>query len=235
MFSIRKAVLFATVAVLSSTAAFSSTTSFVTYDATAPTGFGQPATTADDRVKYQVTFGSDSTYIFGTITALPAGFGNDKWDTGFTFANLYLGTGATYNQGSDFGIEVTNNRAFIPGGNGYTALSSPNYSSSTALGSSYAQGGGGTSISFQLSWAYLMTDPDNMGFSKVSVTNPNVMFRGSQSYSYSFAYGSGFGPDRFGVETKSFSTATPEPATWGLFAGGLTILAAIRRRTQKAK
>jgi len=215
---------------------FASKTSFVTYDPNAPTSnFQGPPTTFDDRVKYQVTFGSNSTYIFGTVTALPAGQGNDQWDAGYSFANLYFGTGATYNQGSDFGIEVTNNRAFIPGGNCCTALSSPNYSSSTTLGSNYAQGGVGTSISFQLSWAYLMTDPDNMGFSKVSVTNPNVMFRGSQSYSYSFAYGSGFGLDRFGVETKSFSTATPEPATWGLFAGGLTILAAIRRRTQKAK
>lgn len=231
MFSIRKAVLFATVAVLSSTAAFSSTTSFVTYDANAPTGFGQPATTADDRVKYQVTFGSDSTYIFGTITALPAGFGNDKWDTGFTFANLYLGTGATYNQGSDFGIEVTNNRAFIPGGSGYTSLASPSYSATTTLGSNYGSGGTGTSISFQLSWAYLMTDPDGMGFGKVSAANPTVMLRGSQSLSYTFVYGAELGNNRFGTET--FSTSTPEPATWGLLAGGLTVLAAIQRRTQK--
>jgi hypothetical protein len=197
---------------------------YVGYDASSPTGnFGSPSAT-NNSIGYTISFGSDSSGIHGTFTTdFPlAGLS----PTG-PFANLYFGTGATYNLGSTLGIEVTNHRAFKPGGTCCFELNGTGftYSDTAATGST------GEMISFFLPWTYLTTDPDGVGFDKLTATDPNVELRLSQTYSYSVAGGSAnFGPNRFGVVTDDALTATPEPAMWPVLGLGLAAVAMFHKR-----
>ena len=213
---------------------YASTTTIINYDPNAPeSNFSAPNPT-DDNVKYSITFGSNATSIYGTITAIPAGQGNDNYNAGLAFSNLYFGTGSTYNMGVDFGIEIENDRAFIPGGAvGPMDLTTYGFTFSVVPGTNYP-GGTPTVVNFSLPFSYLMTDPDNLGFNKLSAANPNIELRDSQSLSYTYVGGASFGPTRFGVESLPASNATPEPATWASMAGaGIATLIA-RRKFKKA-
>lgn len=217
--------------VAASTLAQAETQTIVNYNPQAPiSNFNAPFPT-NNQVQYTITFGSDSTSIFGTIQADPAGKGNDSYTGGLNFANLYFGTGSSY-MGADFGIEVENNLAFIPGGaKGPADLNTYGFTTTTTAGTDYDHGGLPTIITFSLPWSYLMTDPDNLGFSKVTSANPYAELRDSQSLSYTYVGGSTFGDTRFGLETYSPSDV-PEPATWASLLGGGAMLAgfAIRKR-----
>lgn len=211
-----------------------STTTVVNYDPNAPeSNFSAPNAT-NDNVKYSITFGSNATSIFGTITAIPAGQGNDKYNAGLAFSNLYFGTGSSYNTGVDFGLEILNNRAFIPGGaEGPQDLTSYGFTSSLVPGTNYP-GGTPAVINFSLPFSYLMNDPENLGFNKLSAANPFIELRDSQSLSYTYVGGASFGTTRFGVEALPAANATPEPATWASMVGAGIAILVIRRKFKKA-
>jgi hypothetical protein len=211
-----------------------STLTVVNYDPNAPEGNFSAPNATNDNVKYSITFGSNSTSIFGTISAMPAGQGNDNYNAGLAFANLYFGTGSSYNTGVDFGIEIENNRAFIPGGaDGPQDLTAYGFTYSLVPGTGYP-GGGPTVINFSLPFSYLMNDPESLGFNKLSAANPFIELRDSQSLSYTYVGGASFGTTRFGAEALPAANATPEPATWASMAGAGIAIVVARRKLKKA-
>lgn len=201
----------------------------VTYaPGTTESNFGSP-TPFDDKVTYDIYTRSDSSYVYFLLQTMPSGV--DEYDAGLNFANVYFGTGASANTGSDLGIEVTNDRAFVPGVAGYYPLSPSDFVFAGTSGTYNGTPGSGpgNTIEFALSWNYLMTDPQGLGFDKISAANPQITLRLSQSFSYSVGGGATYGPTRLGTDLYS-SSEVPEPASFGLIATvGLT-LGLIRRR-----
>jgi hypothetical protein len=208
-------------------AAFADINTYVPYDPSAPiSNFSGPVASTNG-VAYNITFGSDGTTIYGTLTPDPSSPGPNAGE----FANLYFGTGADYNTGAVFGIEVTNNRAFIPGVPGFQDL--------TGTGYTYSVNNTTGAISFSLPFSYLFDPSHENAGGAVSAANPNVMLRDTQSFGYAYVggpsdFGAGAG-ERFG--TVTYSAVTPEPSVWGLralLAVGLVSLTVVLRRRHSA-
>lgn len=187
--------------------------SYVAYNSAAPEhNFGAP-TDETRGVPYTAYITSDATYLYALVEA-------DSSAVGSMWANLYFDLNPS--TGSDFGIEVTNNRAFVPSGvpAGYFSLVGTGFSWAT---------NGTTTIEMRLPWTYLMTDPGGMGFPLISGSNPTVQLRLSQSFGYSVAGGPDYGADRLG---ETSLTAVPEPGTLLMVSSALALLGVgVRRRS----
>ncbi|MDV6321178.1 hypothetical protein, partial [Chromohalobacter sp. HP20-39] len=84
----------------------------VTHNAAAPNGnFGKPGN-INDGASYKVGVRADAGYVYVGLEVT----GDASYSAG-NFANLYFSTNP--GSGSNLGIEVTNNRYFIPGSASY--------------------------------------------------------------------------------------------------------------------
>lgn len=187
----------------------------VEYDPNAPqSNFGTPGTT-NHTVAYDIYMRGDADYLY-VLLATDESRGGSA-DSAFLFGNLYFdANGSDASNGSTFGIEINNDRAFVPGVSGYYDLTSQNFAYSAVNDAGYK------GIEMALGWDYLMTDPQGMGFATAGVGD-TVRLRLSQSFGYSVAGGSAYGDYRLGE-----ATAVPEPAS--LVFGIVGIAAWLRKR-----
>ncbi len=193
------------------------TPTHVTHDDFAPTGnFGAPGPTTAGS-DYDIYLRGDSQYLYGLVTVT----GTPEANAG-AFANLYFDLDPQNANGSDWGMEVTNHQAFVPGQPGYYGLGSNLVEDHST----------GTSVEFGLKWSYLMDggNPDVTFYGAGPVLpGGKVVLRLSQSFGYSVAGGASYGPDRLGA---AFAPV-PEPATMSMLAAGGLLFLGKRRKGAK--
>lgn len=174
-----------------------------------------------ENVGYTVYYTSDATNIY--VALLSSGS-----TSGLNFANLYFDTNPS--TGSDIGFEVTNNRAFVPGVPGFSALSI------TDVGGAFATGmiGPDSVIEFMLPWTVFTTDAFGLNQPLVAPGGA-LQLRTSQSFNYSAVTGDGLQGDttlRFG-SVLAPAADVPEPATWAMFISGFGLIGAAMRRNRR--
>lgn len=186
-------------------------------DSAAESNFSTPGTT-NKGADYDIYLRTDGTYLYGLLTVT----GNAASAPGI-FANLYFDLNPSAGDGSDWGMEVTNNRAFVPGVAGFYDLSSAlTYATST------------TGVEFALKWSYLMdgANPDIAYYGAGPVApGGNVALRLSQSFGYSVVGGNNYGVNMLGTVTAPAATAVPGPSA--VLAFGLGLVRSRRRRASK--
>ena len=166
---------------------FGAPSATVAYDPNAPyNNFGTP-TQYTNAAAYNIYTRSDASYMYVMVSETGAGAPAISH-----FANLYFGTGSSATSTSDVGFEVTNSDVFVPGG----AAPVPTPS---ATGIEFAVLNGSTSVEFAVPFSYFETDPQAIGFDKVTSANPDIILRLSQSFGYSVAGGDSYGTDRLGL------------------------------------
>jgi hypothetical protein len=202
-------------------AAYGSPSATVAYNPAAPNGnFAAPTNEAAD-VGYSIYTASDANYWYGFFQADPAGGGAKV----ATFANLYFDLDPANGNGSDLGFELspTTQDVFIPGISGSNTLTSDILTASSPDGDSFEVG---------IPISYFTTPfgslPYYSGQQFVSADSPDLVLRLSQTFGYSVAGGSSYGPDRLGLQALQVSV--PEPVTLSIFGVGLVGAAALRRR-----
>jgi hypothetical protein len=193
----------------------------VGYDAGAPMGnFGSP-TAFNNNVAYTTSVSADSTYAYFSFMARPDLGGSLG---GLDFVNMYIST--DFPEGSTIGVEVENNRAFVPGVNGYYDISGDGF-----VVTHNAPGEWNVAIP----WTFFENDPQNMGFTKVTAANDEVRLNLCQAFGYSVAGGqASYGDERLGIAEMP-AAPVPEPTTF--IAGGLLLLpfgAGFLRKMRKA-
>jgi hypothetical protein len=169
--------------------------------------------------EYDIYVRGDADYYYALVLAAgpsPGVFG----------ANLYFDLNPSAADGSDFGMEVTNNRAFIPGVPGYTDLTGY---------LTFATNPNPAGIELSLPWSFFLTDPRGMQYP--TLPDSKITMRISQTFSYAVVGGSTFGTDRLGSVTYN-AEVVPEPATTGLMglclAGLIGVNSTLRGRISRA-
>ena len=184
----------------------------VTHSDVGPYGqLGTSSFPTTDGASYDVYVRGDANYFYGLFTA------TDNFDTSpGSFANVYLDLNPPVGDGADLGIEVTNQRSFVAGGNG----------TYYALGSNLSQATTANSVEFAIKWSYLMdsSKPELAGY--VVPAGGQVVLRFAQAFGYAPGGGPTYGDNRLGSAIAP--QAVPEPAS--MAALGLGALGLLRRR-----
>ena len=198
--------------------AYGSAKSSVTYSSTAEeSNFGDPGTSTDAE-SYDIYLASAASNVYGYIKAT----GDGKAVA--SFANLYFDLDPQNGNGSDLGFEITNDRAFVAGGDGTYAPADLQVATNSTDGSiEFAI----PNVDFEEPIAGLSGYP-NASF---PTGGDDVTLRLSQSLGYSVAGGPNYGPDRLGSVTIGGAavSAAPEPSSWALLLAGVGLLGAALR------
>jgi hypothetical protein len=191
----------------------------VLYNPAAPVSNFSTPTNENSEVAYDIYTRGDLNYVYVGLTTA------SNYAGGLNFANLYFDTNNATSAGSDLVFEVLNQRVLDP-----NVLNPFNY---TEAGSDihYALTAGSVSapsvLEFAVPKSFFMTDPLGVGF---PLATTDVQLRLSQSFGYSVAGGTSYGPDRLGV------VAVPEPAT--VILGGISMVVVLGvglvRRTRRS-
>jgi PEP-CTERM motif len=193
----------------------------VTYDPSAlESNFGAPGATTTG-AGYTISTKSDGTYAYVLVAQ------NGTGTSAGSFANLYFGTGSSAANTSDVGFEVTNSNVFYPS----TGVSQ----STVGTGITFASLNGGSEIEFAVPFSYFETDPQGVGFTPTTAANPDIILRLSQSFGYSVAGGTSFGPDRLGLIVDPITAAVPEPSTWAMMILGFFGVGFMTYRRKKSE
>jgi hypothetical protein len=167
-----------------------------------------------DQVAYRTYFRTDATYAYFAVSQSSGDGGS--YNSSVNFANLYFGTSTAIN-GSTIGMEVTNDRFFVPGVPGY-------FNNTVSTGVVWSNSGTGT-IELAIPFSFFTSDPLAMGYAPAT----HVWFRTSQSLGYNFVAGSTLNTNMvFGVNERFGIALIPTPGAAALL--GLAGLAATRRR-----
>jgi hypothetical protein len=198
--------------------------SVVGYDTSAPNGdFSNPGPN-NNVTGYSIYLKEQGGSVYGLLqaTTVPG--------SSFNFANLYFDLDRANNNGSDLGFEVTNNRAFIPGVNGYAE----------GLGLTFALSADGKGLEFRIPDAFFTAPISGLAYypgQQFAAPGGEVVLRLSQSFGYSVAGGPTFGNDRLGVIALEAS-AVPGPIVGAGLPGLVMALGGLlawrRRRSQAA-
>ncbi len=166
-----------------------------------------------DQVAYRTYFRTDATYAYFAVSQSSTDGGS--FNSAVNFANLYFGTSTSL--GSTIGMEVTNDRFFVPGVPGY-------FNNTVSTGVVWSNSGTGT-IELAIPFSFFTSDPLSMGYAPAT----HVWFRSSQAFGYNFVFGSNLNTNPvFGVAERFGIAQVPTPGAAALL--GIAGLAATRRR-----
>lgn len=200
-------------------AAYGAAKSTVDFNSDAPTSNFAAPTNQSNTTSYSIYLLDQGGFYYGFLKSSTV--------TGLAFANLYFDLDPQNANGSDIGIEVTNSRAFIAGGDGTYAPVS---------GLQFVVSADGTGIEFVVPNATFTTAIPGLNYApgqQFATDGSSVVLRLSQSFGYSVAGGATYGDNRLGAVTLVGAAAVPEPETLGILGLGLAALAVSRRRRSK--
>ena len=167
-----------------------------------------------DQVAYRTYFRTDATYAYFAVAQ--SGADGGSFNSAVNFANLYFGTSNAIGS-STIGMEVTNDRFFVPGVPGY-------FNNTVATGVVWSNSGTGT-VELAIPFSFFTSDPLGMGYAPAT----HVWFRSSQSFGYNFVFGNNLNTNPvFGVAERFGIAEIPAPGAAALL--GIAGLAATRRR-----
>ena len=186
----------------------------VGFDPSAAVGNFQAPGNTNSNTAYTINMTSDATNVNLTLQTV-----GTPVDSTLNFTNLYFDTGLASGQtGSNLGFEIQNQDAFTPGVS--------NNTSDLNHGITFTQPTAGV-WDITIPWSYFVTDPDGLGFTKITSTNDILRLDLSQSFGYSVAGGStAYGPTELGEVTYQ---AAPEPSSYALAFVALAIFAGVAR------
>jgi hypothetical protein len=144
-----------------------------------------PYPSSADQVAYRTYFRTDASYAYFAVSADATQGGS--YSNAFNFSNIYIGTQATVNN-SNVGMEITNNRFFVPGVFTGGPLNDGYYPAGALT--SWANSGTGT-IELAIPLSFFTSDPLAMGIGPAT----HVWFRSSQSFGYNLVTGSSVNPN----------------------------------------
>jgi len=172
----------------------------VSYDPSAPiSNFSSPVGDTNG-APYDVFVGGDSSDFYVALET------TSETNSVGDFANLYLSTDPSL--GTNIGFEVSDQIAFIPGGNNTPYNTDPSNTLPITFLVTDPDPSGQTTIEFGVPWSFFENDPLGMGFETATPGVSVVQMRDTQSFGYTYTGGTSFGDDRFG----SVLVPTPEPS-----------------------
>ena len=197
------------------------------FDSAAATGnFGTPGTN-NHVTAYDIRMRRDSEWLYAAVSTQGGGDAS-----AVMFSNLYFslryGAGTYGSSGSSIGFEVTNNRAFKPGGDG-------SYFNDTGADLIRSVSSTSDTLDVLEMAIHLSVFTDNaLGVASYGLpggeTAAGIRLNLSQSFGYSVIGGDSYGDARLGFVDLP-AAEVPEPASWALAGLALLGLAASRRRT----